>query len=145
MCCMQASFGLSIKTGYRWYGLQRASFIWTPSQTRLKVTRSAACKPHVDSLTIKTDGDRPIPVAARTKTWVYSRPLTGNAGSNLDGGMDVCIVCVVRLRSLHRDQHSSRGVLPSVVCLTECGREASIMWRLWSTGYCVMGARRRGK
>jgi hypothetical protein len=79
-------------------------------------------------------------VAARTKTWVHSRPLIGTVGSNLDGGMDVCLVCVVRLRSLHRAHHSSRGALPSVVCLTECDREASIMWRPWSTtGYCVIG------
>ena len=31
--------------------------------------------------------------------------------------------------------HSSRGVLPSVVCL-ECDHEASIMRRPWPTGGC---------
>jgi len=36
-------------------------------------------------------------------------------------GMDVCLLqmlCVVRKRSLRRADHSSRGVLPSVVCLS---------------------------
>jgi len=54
MGCMQASFGLSIKTGYRWYRLQHPSLIWTPSQIRLQVTWPAARKPHQDSLTFKT-------------------------------------------------------------------------------------------
>jgi hypothetical protein len=31
----------------------------------------------------------------------------------------LCSVCVVRWRSLRRTNHSSRGVLPSVVCLNE--------------------------
>jgi hypothetical protein len=46
--------------------------------------------------------------------------------------MSVClsvVLCVVRYRSLRRADHSSRGVLPTVVCLTECDREASIMGR----------------
>ena len=33
-----------------------------------------------------------------------------------------------------RVDQSSRGVLPSVVCLTERDREATIMMRLWPTG-----------
>ena len=39
-------------------------------------------------------------------------------GSNPTGGMDVhllCLLCVVRWRSLRRADHSSRGVLPTVV------------------------------
>ena len=31
------------------------------------------------------------------------------------GGMDVCLLCVVRWRSLRRADHSSRGVLLTVV------------------------------
>jgi hypothetical protein len=41
----------------------------------------------------------PIPVAARSKAWVCGRSLTGIVGSNLTGGMDVCllsVLCVVR-------------------------------------------------
>jgi hypothetical protein len=41
----------------------------------------------------------PIPVAARSKTWVCGRSLAGIAGSNASGGMDVCllwVLCVVR-------------------------------------------------
>jgi hypothetical protein len=35
---------------------------------------------------------KPIRVAARSKTWVCGRSLTGIAGSNPDGGMDVCLL-----------------------------------------------------
>jgi hypothetical protein len=62
----------------------------------------------------------PIPVAARSKAWVCGRSLTGIVGSNPAGVMDVCllrVLCVARYRSLRRAGHSSRGVLPSVVCL----------------------------
>jgi hypothetical protein len=34
----------------------------------------------------------PIPVAARSKAWVYGRSLTGIVDSNPTGGMDVCVV-----------------------------------------------------
>jgi hypothetical protein len=35
-------------------------------------------------------------VAARSKAWVCGRSLTGTVGSNPTGGMDVCVVFVVR-------------------------------------------------
>jgi hypothetical protein len=38
----------------------------------------------------------PIPVAVRSKAWVYGRSLTRIVGSNSTGGMDVCVVFVVR-------------------------------------------------
>jgi hypothetical protein len=38
----------------------------------------------------------PIPVAVRSKAWVFGRSLTGIVGSNPTGGMDVCVVFVVR-------------------------------------------------
>jgi hypothetical protein len=62
----------------------------------------------------------PIPVAARSKAWIYGRSLAGIVDSNPAGGMDVCllwVLCVIRSRSLRRAGHSSKGVLPSVVCL----------------------------
>jgi hypothetical protein len=37
----------------------------------------------------------PIPVAARSRAWVYGRSLTGIVGSNPAGGLDVCVVFVV--------------------------------------------------
>ena len=37
----------------------------------------------------------PTPVAERSKARVCVRTLTGVAGSNPAGGMDVCVVCVV--------------------------------------------------
>ena len=61
----------------------------------------------------------PILVAARSKEWVCRCSLAGNACSNPSGDMDVCLLwcCVVTQRSLHRADHSTRTVLPSVVCL----------------------------
>ena len=35
---------------------------------------------------------------------------------------------------MRRADHSSRGDLPSVLCLTESDREASIMRKSWPTG-----------
>jgi hypothetical protein len=61
----------------------------------------------------------PIPLAARFRAWVCCRSLPGVVGSNAAGGMEVCFVWVlyvVRYRSPLRGDHSSRGVLPSVMC-----------------------------
>ena len=47
--------------------------------------------------------------------------LAGIAGSIPVSGMDVCllwVLCVVKYRFLSRADHLSRGVLPSVVCLS---------------------------
>ena len=62
----------------------------------------------------------PIPVAARSKAWVCGSSPAGIVGSNTAGGMDVSLVslCDIRHRSLRRADHMSRGVLPSVVCLS---------------------------
>jgi len=60
----------------------------------------------------------PIPVAARSKAWVFVCSLAVNAGSNPTGDMDVClswVLCVVRWRSLRGTDCSSRRFLPSVV------------------------------
>ena len=66
-------------------------------------------------------GTLPIPVASRSNAWVCGLLLAGIVGSNTAGGIDVCllwVLCVVRLMSLCRADHSSRGFLPSVVCLS---------------------------
>ena len=65
----------------------------------------------------------PIPVAESSKLWVCGRSLAGIAGSNPDGGMDVCLMrsmCVVTYRPLRRADLSSRGVLHSVCVLCVC-------------------------
>ena len=65
--------------------------------------------------------ERPIPVAAQCKAWVCGRSLAGIAGSNPVWFMEVSLLCVlfiVRQTSLRRADHSYRGVLPSVVCLS---------------------------
>jgi hypothetical protein len=56
-----------------------------------------------------------MPVAARFEAWVCSSSLVGVAGSNRTGGMD--LYCQVK-KSLRRADHSSRGVLQSMVCLS---------------------------
>ena len=38
----------------------------------------------------------PIPVAVRSKVWVFGRSLTRIVGSNPTTGMDVCVVFVVQ-------------------------------------------------
>ena len=49
----------------------------------------------------------------------------------------LCESCVGSYSSVRRADHSSRGVLPSGVCV--CDREASIMRRPWPTeGCCAM-------
>ena len=55
----------------------------------------------------------PIPVAVPSKKWVCGRSLAGIAGSNPAGDMNIrilCVLCDVRLRSVLRADHSSRGV-----------------------------------
>jgi hypothetical protein len=64
----------------------------------------------------------PIPVAARSRAWVCSRSLARIVGSNPAEGMEVCLLRGLRVGSYKRflswAVHSSRGVLPSVVCLS---------------------------
>ena len=60
-----------------------------------------------------------IPVAALFEAWVCGPSLAGIVGSIPMGGMDACLLWVlfiVTYRSLRRADHSSRGVLLSVVC-----------------------------
>ena len=62
----------------------------------------------------------PIHVTALSKAWVWGPSLAGIAVSNPAKGIDVyllCVLCVVTW-SLRRADRSSRGVLPSVVCLS---------------------------
>ena len=62
--------------------------------------------------------DRPIPVAVRTKMWVYSYSLAEVVGLNSTGGMDVCCECyVLSGRGLQWANHPSRRRLLSMQCL----------------------------
>jgi hypothetical protein len=73
--------------------------------------------------------ERPIPVATLTNMWVYSCSLAGTMGSNPTGGMHVCllrVLCLFRHWSLRWAADSSRGVLPSVVCLMWGLHEATL-------------------
>ena len=54
-----------------------------------------------------------------TSTFDLKARFLGYTGPNSAGGMDICllwVLCVVMYRSLRRADHSSRGVIPSVVC-----------------------------
>jgi hypothetical protein len=72
----------------------------------------------------------PFPVAARSKVWVCSRrSLAGIAVSNPASGMDLSVVSVVWCqveRLLRKADHSSTGVLPSVICLPKCDLEIAV-------------------
>ena len=62
-----------------------------------------------------------IPVVARPKSWVCGRSPAEVLGSNPVGGIDIYLLPlfrVVRQSSLRRTDHSSRGIQPSVVCLS---------------------------
>jgi len=64
--------------------------------------------------------EEPSPAAARSKAWVCGHSLAGIGGSIPAGSMDACllrVLFVIRYRSLRRADHSSRRLLPSVVCL----------------------------
>ena len=63
-----------------------------------------------------------IPVAVRSKAWVYGCSLSGVTGSNPTYGIDVCLLYVLRVRkqsSLRRLGHSCRGVIPNMVYLQQ--------------------------
>ena len=71
-------------------------------------------------------------MAAPSKKWVCGCSLAEIVGSNPSGGWDICIfriLCVVRHRTMRRYDHSSRGLLPSVTCLSECDRGTWTMGR----------------
>jgi hypothetical protein len=57
-----------------------------------------------------------IPGTARSKEWVCGlQPLVCcNRGFESLRVVVICLLCVVRKRSLRRADHSSRGVLPNV-------------------------------
>ena len=79
----------------------------------------------------------PIPVAARSKAWDWCYSLAGVTGSNPAGArksecVSEWVLCVVRNRSLRRVDHSSRGDLPSVVCL-------SVIVKSWPWSWPTVG------
>jgi hypothetical protein len=82
-------------------------YIWHLCQFLVIVELGTACTP-------------PTPVTARSKAWVYTVRLLGlRVRIPPRAWMSVSCecLCVVRYRSLRRADHSSRGALPSVVCV----------------------------
>jgi len=79
---------------------------------------------------------RLIPVTARSKAWFCGRSPTGIPGSNPTGGHGclsvVSVVCChVKLSGSGWSLVQRR---PTECGVSECNREASIMWRPWTTG-----------
>jgi hypothetical protein len=62
------------------------------------------------------------PVAARSKAWVFGRTLAGIVGLNPAGNVDILSLvsdmCCQLEMCLRRVDLLSRGVLPTVVCLS---------------------------
>ena len=62
----------------------------------------------------------PVPVTAPSKAWVCGRSPSEIVGLNPTGGIGylfvVSVVCCQVEVSTRRTDHSSRGVLPTVVC-----------------------------
>ena len=59
-----------------------------------------------------------MPVAARSKLWACGHSFAGITDSNPAGDMDFCLLwalCIVTCGSMRRADHSSRGVVPSVI------------------------------
>jgi len=69
-----------------------------------------------------------IPVTGRSKACVGGRPLAEIAGSNPAGGH--CSLCLLCCELSCKADHSSRGVVPNVVCLSVI----AIIRRPWPTG-----------
>ena len=63
----------------------------------------------------------PVPMDGRPVVWDCGRSLAGTAGSNFAESMDGCllwVLCSIRYRILRRADHTFRGDLSSVVCLS---------------------------
>ena len=79
--------------------------------------------------------NKPIPVAARSKSWVCGRSLSGIARSDPAGVLSLVSVVYCQIEvsvtswSLVQRRSSECGV-------SECDREASIMRKPWPTGGC---------
>ena len=87
--------------------------------TELQSSALNCCSKKGSNLILVLDPSLPMPVAARSKACVCGRLRAGIVGLNPAGGMYLlCLVCVVRYRFLRPADHSSRGVLPSVMCLS---------------------------
>jgi hypothetical protein len=81
-----------------------------------------------------------ISKAARPKAYVCGLSPDEIVGSNLTGGMGVCllwVLCVVMYRSLRRTDQSPGGVPPTVWCVILCDLETSwLRGPCWLTGGC---------
>jgi len=59
-----------------------------------------------------------IPMAVRSTAWFCGSSLGGIVVSNSVYVSLLCVLCIIREWSPRRSEHSPRGFLPSVVCLS---------------------------
>jgi len=78
----------------------------------------------------------PVPVAARSKAWVYGRSPAETVDSNPTGGMDVCLLCVLSGRGLCDELITRPEEYYLLWCVVVCDLETSWMRKPWPTGGC---------
>jgi hypothetical protein len=67
----------------------------------------------------------PVPVAARSKEYVYGRSPTAIVFSNPTGGMDVCLLCVLSGRGLCDELITRPEESYQMWCIVGCDQETS--------------------
>ena len=99
------------------------TYMYTYIHTRAHAR--ARARPHTHTHTNRSQWPR-------DEAWVYCCSLAGFAGSNPAGsiGCRSWVLYVVGYRSLRRADHSFRGVLPTVVCLSVIMRRAVAHWEM---------------
>jgi len=83
--------------------------------------------------------NRPVPVAARSKTWVCGRSPDETVGSNPTGGVDVCllwVLCVLSGRGLCDELITLPEESYRLWCVVVCDLETSWIRTPWPTGDC---------
>jgi hypothetical protein len=77
----------------------------------------------------------PVPVAARSKAYVYGRSLAEIVGSNPTGGIDICCECfVLSGRSLCDELIARPEGSYRLWCVVVGDLETSVMRRPWPSG-----------
>ena len=127
-------------------------FNWLPGDVSSGVKRSGreADKSSLLVSWFRTPRDisSPIPAAEMSKARVCGCSLPRIAGSHRIGVMDICplwVLCVIRLTSLRRADHRSRGLFYRLWYVKACDLETSRMRWPWPSLGCWAGEGRGGE